>query len=400
MEFLQSLMKEEATGGVTVAGDIGGGAFAPGPLITRNGKKKRKLNDAYRFDPTTIKSPKSNFNWRVIGEMMDQQGGDSLKGQSEESSFDPADVISKLKDAEKQVDNEDDTVPFGMEDEEGNVVKVYVRAEQADEFESALASMLAGEEDDEDDDDKANSAEIAEVLFKLKDNFDIVDVEWPQIEGDEEEEATQPPAGGGMGGGEMGGEMPPEGGDELGGEMGDLEGGDELGDIDGEDEMDMEAEGGAESTLQQVIDMMKSDAEARKAESEARAKEAEARTAEAQANSASAKVKQEEQVLDMEAHEKEQKAQKDETDKLARMAKWKHSQASNAEKELSKSDAAGMMGDEEEEEEDNGRLGGPSLSRRVRSLERIRDNNAESGRQSISVQHLADELMRRLRANG
>ena len=29
--------------------------------------------------------------------------------------------------------------------------------------------------------------EIAEILFKLKDHFDIIDVDWPNIEEDEEE---------------------------------------------------------------------------------------------------------------------------------------------------------------------------------------------------------------------
>ena len=384
MSLLKELIKESAAGGAagggaTGAGNVAGGMFAGG-FVKPKSKRRRKLNNSYRFDPSKIKTPKSNFHWRILGEMMDPIAA----GQGEESTFDPADVLSKLKDAEKRVDAEDDTVPFGLEDDEGNLVKVYVRAEQADEFESALGSMLAGTDDEYDDDDESDAVEIAEVLFQLKDKFDIVDVEWPHIEGDEEQEEAAPPAGGeegeldleggaeggaeGEGGGELdleGGAEGGEGEDEL-----DLEGGEGEDEMDLEGEGDMEAEGGAESTLQQVIDMMKADAEARKAESEARAKEAEARAAEAHAGAASAKVQQEEQVLDMEAYNKQKKDEKDETDRLAKMAKWKHDQAADAES---------MMAQEEDEE------------RRL---------DSEAGRQTdvsqISMTRLAQELLNRV----
>ncbi len=375
MSFLKDLMNESAAAGTTAAHAVAGGANSlfGGGVIRRNGKKKKKLSDAYRLNPADVKMPKSKGGWRIMGEMMDS----NLKGQSEESSFDPADVMSKLRDAEKQVDYEDDTVAFGMEDEDGNVVKVYVKAEQGDEFESALASMLAGADDENDEDDVSDESEIAEVLFKLKDKFDIVDVKWPEIEGDEEEEQSMEPAPGGEGemgaeGGEMGEEMPGEGGGEMsglegeGGELGDLEG--------GEEEPDMEAEGGEKETLQQFIDMMKQDAEARQAEAEARSKEAEARAAEAHAMASANKIKQEEQVLDAEAHEKDQKAQKTEIDNLAKIAKMKHDRVSNAEAQLS--------GDEEEE-----------------SLMAMRDQSQHQQTAPISVQKLAAELLHRLRGN-
>ena len=413
MTLLQELIKETVTTANAV--NAGGGHdTGPGGSLFKGGiiKRKRTLNDAYRLDPATVKVPRTNWGWRILGEMADTVG--SLSGQGEESTFDPADVMSKLKKAEKQVDAEDDTITFGMEDEDGNVVKVYVRKEQADEFETALAGMLAGEQEDdeyeyEEEEEGSSGTEIAEVLFKLKDKFDIVDVEWPEIEGDVEEE--QELGGGEMGGAEGGGEMGAEGGAEGGaggegemgaeggeGEMGaeggegdelDLEGGDDLeggeeggeGEGDeldlegGEEEGDMEAEGGAESALQQVIDMMKADAEARKAESEAKAKEAEARAAEAHAQAAAAKVSQEEQVLDAEAHEEQKKAEKDETERLAKMAKYRHAQAAGAE--------ASMAAAEDEEE--------------ISRLRRVRDFNLDRSENPISVRALADEIISRLR---
>jgi hypothetical protein len=71
--------------------------------------------------------------------------------------------------------DEVDTITFGLETDDGKIVKVYVNAEQADDFEAELAQKL-GELDD-----------IGEVLNELSKNFEIVDVEWP----DEDEESGE-----------------------------------------------------------------------------------------------------------------------------------------------------------------------------------------------------------------
>lgn len=343
MSLLHEIIKEineSAAAGVTGAGAIGGfrGSLFAGGAV--NGKRsKRKMTNLHRLSSEEIEKTIKNRNawkWRVIGEMLAEQS---------DEQFNPSDVMSKLDAAEKKAKQDTDTVPFGMEDEDGNIVKVYVRSDQADEFETALAALLAGE--DENEDEISDSIEIAEVLFQLKDKFDIIDVEWPEIEGDVEEEQEVA--------GEEGaeGELDLEGGEEgldlEGGEEGlegegelDLEGGEEgLEDLEGD--MEMEPEGGAESALQQVIDMMKADAEARKAESEARAKEAEARAAEANANAAAAKVKQEEEVLDMETYNKQQKEEEEEAKRLAQLAKYKHQKASQAETRLSQEEEEAQL---------------------------------------------------------
>jgi hypothetical protein len=64
--------------------------------------------------------------------------------------------------------DEIDTVTFGLETDDGMVVKVYVKADQADDFEKAMANKL-GEVDD-----------IEEALNELSKEFEIVDVEWPE----------------------------------------------------------------------------------------------------------------------------------------------------------------------------------------------------------------------------
>ncbi len=335
-------LKENAAAGATAAHAVAavpGGLFHGG-VVTRNGKR---MSNAYRMAQPEIKSlqksikNRNSMKWRIIGEMVE-----------DDETFDAADVISKLDDAEKKSRLDQDTVPFGMEDEDGAIVKVYVRSEQADEFEVALAQLLAGEDENGDQDGETDSVEIAEVLFQLKDKFDIVDVEWPEIEGDEEEEQE-------MAADEMG--MDFEGGDEEGGdEEMDLEGGDEDLDLEGEgDEMDdlegdmeMEPEGGAEGALQQVIDMLKSQAEAQKVESEARAEEAKARAAEANASAASSKVKQEEEVLDMEAYNAQQKEEEEEAKRLAQLAKYKHDQASKAETKMAEEEEEASMKNDNE----------------------------------------------------
>ncbi len=294
----------------------------------------------------------------VITEMGAPEKGAIGSVGDDETNFDASDVIAKLDAAEKKSKSGEDTQAFGLEDEEGNIIKVYVKSEHGEEFEAALAASLAGTDDDENE--EVSAPEIAEVLFNLKDKFDIVDVDWGTISGDEEQEQTagggEAAAGGAQGGGENmppegeGGEMPPggegEGGANLdmeGGEEG-MEGGEE-GMEGGEEGMedDMEADTGAESALQQVIDLLKSNADAQKAEAEARTAEAKAKEAEYSAKSAGHKVKQEEQLLDVEAHEDKKKKEKEETERIGKLAKFKHETADDAESKLS------YGGSEEEE---------------------------------------------------
>ena len=76
-----------------------------------------------------------------------------------------------------ELNDEVETVPFGLEDSDGDIVKVYVNAEQAEKFEAELKKLLGIEDD------------IEEVVNKLALDFDIVDVVWPKSkeegEGDE-----------------------------------------------------------------------------------------------------------------------------------------------------------------------------------------------------------------------
>ena len=77
-----------------------------------------------------------------------------------------SDVANYIEKAEA-LNDEVDTIPFGLETDDGQIVKVYVNAEQADAFENAMKNMLGMEDD------------IEEAINRLTTEFDIVDVVWP-----------------------------------------------------------------------------------------------------------------------------------------------------------------------------------------------------------------------------
>ena len=75
MKFLQELLGENITVAASVAGGAqAGGTLFKGGVMKRDKKKKKSLTDAYRLDPEKIKMIKPNWNWRIMGEMMDMEG--------------------------------------------------------------------------------------------------------------------------------------------------------------------------------------------------------------------------------------------------------------------------------------------------------------------------------------
>lgn len=286
---LTKTINEDASGGAVGAGAVGGYSM---PLFSSLVKR-----NAVKIKPVTKNVKKRGLGLKeAYASLIEDLNPDSVGGTSAPGTdFDASGVIAKLKSLENREKSDNrDTITFGLEDDDGGLVRVIVKSEEAEDFERALQSFLVDREQEEQD-----IPEIAEILFKLKDQFSIVDVQWPEVQEDEEQET------------------------ELQGNEGEM-------DIEGDNAMDLEAGStGADTSqvgdlLTQVIDMMKADADARKAE--ARAREAEAKTKEADAivNQSMSRVKQEEQYLDMETHERAQKEQDKEAKRLAKLAKWKH----------------------------------------------------------------------------
>lgn len=88
-----------------------------------------------------------------------------------------SDVANYLERA-AELNDEVDTVPFGLETDDGDIVKVYVSADDAEKFEEAMRKLLGVEDD------------VEEAINKLAQDFDIVDVIWPK-KSDEESTSAE-----------------------------------------------------------------------------------------------------------------------------------------------------------------------------------------------------------------
>lgn len=294
MSLISELLKE-SVGGSTSSGGIantrgslfGGGDGGSGVDVIM---RRMGFIDVSDLPNSKKKNKKSLFK--------------SLREDSANSTevkpFDYQDTLSKLDQAVKTASEKKSNIAvFGLEDDEGNIVKVYVDKEHSQKFEDALAIMIADSEAVFADDDQQKTAkEIGEILYKLKDQFDIRDVEWGSIKGDEEEEVTDID--------QIKEDEPVEG--EDAGDAGDGADADE---------------GTATTALQSVIAMMQADSEARRAEADARRMEAEAVIAKNASETARSQAAKEEDLLDMKEHERAQKAAKKEAETLAKLAKYK-----------------------------------------------------------------------------
>jgi len=307
------------------AGDVAGCAT---PLLSSIARRNL-VADAEKFTSATATKQKTKKKRVRLAELMsfflNEEEQQEEVTTPHKNDFDEDEVTARLKSFEdkEKVDHRD-TVTFGLEDENKNLVRVTIGRDKADEFEKYLNSTIG------DVDNNGKSQEIAEILFKARDQFDIVDVEWPDIEEDEEEAP------------DLEGITSPE----------ENQSGDDQSEASGlppEDQtLPPQGDDQAASVLTQVIDMMKADASARHAEAKAREAEARAKEAAAVVQQAMTKVKQEEQYLDMESHEKAAKTRDKEARRLAQLAKWKHDlKQGNSEEDL---DEEGSVSAEENEE--------------------------------------------------
>lgn len=278
-------------------------------------------------------------------------------------SFDMQDVISRLSSLEGEGDAGNSTVSFGIEDDEGNMMKITVRAEQSKEFEDALANELADAARRREVTGEKSSISMAELLLKLNDEFDIVDASFPTIPTDAVYNADKVqygvadtaqediggdnldafPEGDPMAGGDMGSD-PMAGGPEgdmnadpmAGGPEGDMSG-----DASGEDDEffddgsvedfpeDTAVEDPQENLLTAILKMLTADAESKKAEADAKAEEARAKQAEFSALAAKNAVAQQEEVVRMEAEMESKKAQEKDAKRIADIARFRVGKANS-----------------------------------------------------------------------
>lgn len=305
---------EDAAAGAVAASGVAGGMMPLFSMMVQRNKPAVVPVEEIKYEQPKKKSGLGlSEAYRIISEEMTDGSATGTEG-AEGSNFDTSEVISKLKGLEsKEKADYRDTTTFGLEDSDGQIVRVILKNDQAQDFEKSLQAFMSDQDEDE------QMPEIAEILFKLKDRFDLVDVIWPEIQEDEEAEDVQLQGGNVAGDGTDPNAAPTDPNADPNAPV----------DPNADPSLDAGAPdmGGGEadsaSLLTQVIDMMKADADARKADARAREAEAKVREAEAIAAQSDVKVKQAEQQLDMEDYEKGQKASEKETKRLAQLSKWK-----------------------------------------------------------------------------
>ena len=263
-------------------------------------------------------------------------------------SFDLESVFSRLSGMErKSLDkNQSMGTTFGIEDDNGNLMKVTVDRSQADAFEDEVANYLADIKKTANNfpsPEKERSVSMAELLFNLKGKFNIIDVDFPEIPKDVVYNIKDATAAS-----DVGDEVGTE--DNIEGEFGDNEFGDsedpsapldltdyedtETGiptdeeDVEDED-LDISSEFPEEvpdsegSILTKVIDMLKSQAESEIERAKAEAEKAKAEQARYTAQATQTALRDQEERLKYEIELEQEKKKEKEARLMADMAKHK-----------------------------------------------------------------------------
>lgn len=254
-----------------------------------------------------------------------------VQESTEGDSTNVASIVARLNAAKHRGDTDRPYVTFGLEDQRGNIVRVKVAADQAHEFEQALANTLH--------DDETDPRDIGEVIYDFKDRFDILGIDWPR---DSLEEADDTPDTDNEGSDELDDESPEASDDSTDSGNADIEL-DDLPPIETTPTEQPQANNELNTTLIAIVDMLKAEIEAKKAEARAREREAEALQAKYASEIAQNKVKAEQDILDMEAWNKKNSLEQKEARKLAMLAKYRY-EKSQADKEDRELDSYQMVG--------------------------------------------------------
>jgi len=264
-------------------------------------------------------------------------------------------VYSKLSGIRNQGRMEDNnTSTYGVEDDDGNLMKITVRGDQAEKFEVALAQELGELENYKMTGRGGYGREvsIAEVLYNLKQQFDIITVEFPEIPTNKVYNADKvsDPEDAEFGEEEFqkddadfsdDEEFNMDGMDDTDGDAGGM---DDLGDGDDETPEDSELpeeedlgvefgdeeedEGGASGLLKNIVQMLTKQAEAQAAQAEAEAEKSRALQAEYTAMAAKEEMAKQTELAKMEREMEAQKEREKDAKKMAELARHKLSSVS------------------------------------------------------------------------
>lgn len=254
------------------------------------------------------------------------------------------DVLSKLRSANQS--STENTVSYGIEDDEGNTMRVTVRADQAADFEKRISEELAdivnlNKSGMQQFKETKKDVSMAEILYRLKDEFDIVDVAFPTIPTDGIYNADKVSYGAPDSADTALDDVKGGEGDDMGDEFDDLdmEPSDVDSDLDGDDTElddldtmdddistdleDIDTGSNEKDMMSKILDMLKADAEAKIAQANAEAEKAKALQAEYTARATNATVQQQEELMRMEAQMNAQKEKEKEAKKIADLAKFR-----------------------------------------------------------------------------
>jgi len=159
-----------------------GGAVSAGAVAVRTDNRGREDYPTQKRDVGLLKFLQRNNRKIANGLNMKEIKTPFSISLKENVSLDQ--IYSKLSGIQNQSRmHEDNTQTYGVEDDEGNLMKLTVRGDQQEEFETALAQELAEIEEYKMTGRSGHGGNVsmAEVLYNLKQNFDIVNVEFPEI---------------------------------------------------------------------------------------------------------------------------------------------------------------------------------------------------------------------------
>lgn len=371
-QFIRELT-ETASAGSTSAGSIAVNMNGPSRRDLRTGDREfgHETEEEKRYKHAREQIAKAK---RLKKERENKKKGfkSFLRRRLVGESFDLNDIVSRLKDADIDGNNDDNNVvSYGIEDDNGNVMRVTVRADQAQEFEEEISKRLADQKEGNERGTNLKNESLAEILFNMRDKFEIVSVDFPIIpkdvvynakdvseappdvnnpnsdedftdmedEGEGDDFGDNLDFGNDQGSQDQGQDMGmdqdmdqdmnPEGGENgEAPEGGESENGEEVNpeDLEGDNVEDFEEnpeEESASSLLQQVLDMIKKQAEAETAKANADAEEAKAKQAEYTAMSTEKEMARQEDLARMEADANKQKEREKQAKKIAQLAKYK-----------------------------------------------------------------------------
>jgi hypothetical protein len=331
------------------AGSVGAGAIATAP--SRMGAVKTRKLKSFMTDYYKKLSNRLHLFPVNLYKLDTDKKVEVVKAVNENFNIDS--VFAQLSNFENQNSVEDGEVTtYGVEDDKGNLMKVTILNTQAEDFEAYISAYLSTLKDFDNQGVDLEEISLAELLYKLKDLFDIRDVEFPNIPDDivyNADEASENiediPVEDDLDMGDADMEMGDE--DELnvdadmedGGDL-DLdldmegEGEEEFGDEFSDDESveDFEETGGEttmQSLLMGVLDMLSKTAEKEKAQAEAEAEKARAEQAEYTARAVDATLANKEELVAMQAEKDKQKKREKEAKKQADLATYRYKKAND-----------------------------------------------------------------------